>query len=190
MASFCRYAGEEHDRVRKAQSVLNLAESKDAEILRLKEEVKTLQGTLKADQEILVETRSALTKVETERDSAALQISSLQGDLDRANREIQERVQKEEKLLDEFRLSEEYETEVARKSSKMVYKTWERAVDFLTVNPNGDWAGFCEEFLRLDEEEAEAAEVVQEEPAGKDPEDGGSPLDPLNVETGETSGAQ
>ena len=143
MASFCRYAGEEHNRSKKAQSVLNLAESKDAEILRLKEEVKTLQGTLKADQEILVEVRSALTKVETERDSAALQISSLQGDLDQANREIQERVQKEGKLLDEFRLSEEYETEVARKSSKMVFKTWERAVGLSQmVNPNADWAGF------------------------------------------------
>ena len=157
--------------------------------MRLKEEVRTLQGTLKTDQEILVETRSALTKVETERDSAALQISSLQGDLDRVNRELKEKVEHEGRLLDGFRLSEEYETEVARKSSQMVHKTWERAVDFLMVNPNGDWAAFCEEFLRLDEEEAEAAEVVQEEAAGKDPEDGGSPLDPLNVETGETSGA-
>ena len=131
-----------------------------------------------------------MTKVETERDSAALQISSLQGELDQTKRELGERVQREEKLLDEFRLSDEYETEVARKSSKMVYKTWERAVDFLMVNPNGDWAAFCEEFIRLDEEEAGAAEVVQEEAAGKDPEDGGSPLDPLNIETGETSGAQ
>ena len=46
-----------------------------------------------------MEVRSELTKVETERDSAALQISSLQGDLDRANRELKEKAQHEEKLL-------------------------------------------------------------------------------------------
>ena len=55
LASFCRYAGEEHNWEKKAHSALNLAESKDVEIARLKEEVKTLQATLKADQEILVE---------------------------------------------------------------------------------------------------------------------------------------
>ena len=91
--------------------------------------------------------------------------------------------------MDEFRLSEEYETEVARKSSQMVYKTWERAVDYIMVNPNADWAGFCEEFLRLDDLEAEAEEAAQDEAAGKVAGDVGSPLEPLNIEKGETSGA-
>ena len=93
-------------------------------------------------------------------------------------------------MLDEFRLSEEYETEVARKSSLMVHKTWERALDYIMVNPNADWAGFCEEFIRLDEHEGEEEEAVREEAAEKVADDVGSPLDPLNFEKGETSGAQ
>ena len=138
-----------------------------------------------------MEVRSSLAKVETERDSVALQISSLQRDLDRVNRELKERVQQEEKLLDEFSLSEEYEMEVAQKSSQMVHKTWERAVDYIMVNPNADWAGFCEEFIRLDEQEGEEEEAARDEAAEKAvADDVGSPLDPLNFEKGETSGAQ
>ena len=191
MASFCRYAGEEHIHSRRAQSALNEAESKDAELARLKEEMKTLQATLQSEQGALAEVRSSLTKVESERDSAALQISSMQGELDRVKKESEARLEGQKTILDEFRLSEEYEDEVARKAAKMVHKTWDRAVDYLMVNPNGDWAGFSEEFLRLEELEMDEEE---ENPQGADPTapqenaaDPDSPLLPLNIETGGTS---
>ena len=185
LASFCRYAGEEHVRSKKAQSALNEAESKDAEIERLRGEVKTLQTSLQSGEATLTEVRSSLSKVESERDSAALQISSIQGELDRVKQESEDRLKGQEKILDEFRLSEEYELEVARKSAKMVHKTWERAVDYLMVNPNGEWAGFSEEFLRLEELEMEAEEeegAPEAEAAAADPEgtaNPDSPLDPL-----------
>ena len=102
-----------------------------------------------------MEVQSSLTKVETERDSAALQMSSIQGDLYRVKRELEAILKGQKKLLDDFRQSEEYEDEVARKSSLMVHKTWERAVDYMMMNLNGDWAGFSEEFLRLEELEDE-----------------------------------
>ena len=131
-----------------------------------------------------------MAKVETERDSAAFQISSLQGDLDRVKRELEKRVRKEERLLDECRLLDEYETEVARKSFHMVHKTWERAVDYIMLNPNADWVGFYEEFIRLDKLKGEEEQVTQDEVVEKVADDVGSPLDPLNFETGETSGAK
>ena len=172
LASFCRYAGEEHVRSKKAQSVLNEAESKDAELERLKGEMKTLQATLQSDQATLAKVRSSLVKVESERDSAALQISSIQGELDRVKQESEARLEGQKTILDEFRLLEEYEDEVARKAAKMVHKTWERAVDYLMMNPNGDWAGFSEEFLRLEELEMDAEEENPQEadPAAANPD--------------------
>ena len=104
--------------------------------------MKTLQTSLQSGEATLTEVRSTLSKVESERDSAAFQISSIQGELDQVKKESEARLKGQEKILDEFRLSEEYELEVARKSSKMVHKTWERAVDYLMLNSNGEWADF------------------------------------------------
>ena len=131
--------------MKNAQSAMIESDSKDAEIDRLKKHIQMLEGTLKTDQETLTKVWSLLAKAETERDFAALQISGVQGELYKVKRELDESRQVSSNILDKFRGSDEYEVEVAEKSSLMIKKTRERSD--LMMNSNGDWVGFSEEFI-------------------------------------------
>ena len=172
LASFCRYAREEHIQSRKAQSALNESEPKDAEIERLKGEVHTLQATLKSDQEVLTKVRSSLNKMETEWDFGALQTSAVQGELDQVKKDLVEFRRSQWEILDKFRASDEYDDEVVVKSFVTIKKTRDRAVYFLMGHSNGTWEGFFEEFIRINK-------VEDEESPDREPEE---PLERLNFE--------